>query len=82
MGRFDLELIIAHHQHATLLELGIDRAHMVGTSYGGELNLVMGIHHPERCRSLVIITSLSPNHLFPVVPARQAYSHCASVGRR
>ncbi len=39
--------------------LGLERAHMVGTSYGGELNLMMGIHHPERCRTLVIITSVS-----------------------
>jgi 3-oxoadipate enol-lactonase len=39
--------------------LGIPEAHMVGTSYGGELNLLMGIHHPERCRTLVIIASVS-----------------------
>jgi 3-oxoadipate enol-lactonase len=39
--------------------LDLERAHLVGTSYGGELNLVMGIRYPERCRSLVIITSLS-----------------------
>ncbi|MDR3671635.1 MAG: alpha/beta fold hydrolase [Holophaga sp.] len=39
--------------------LGLDKAHMVGTSYGGELNLLMGIHHPQRCRSLVIIASVS-----------------------
>jgi 3-oxoadipate enol-lactonase len=39
--------------------LGLGKAHMVGTSYGGELNLLMGIHHPERCRSLVIIASVS-----------------------
>jgi 3-oxoadipate enol-lactonase len=39
--------------------LGLDKAHMVGTSYGGELNLLMGIHHPERCRTLVIIASVS-----------------------
>jgi pimeloyl-ACP methyl ester carboxylesterase len=39
--------------------LGLDQAHMVGTSYGGELNLLMGIHHPQRCRSLVIIASVS-----------------------
>jgi 3-oxoadipate enol-lactonase len=38
--------------------LGLEKAHMVGTSYGGELNLVMGIRYPERCRSLVIIASV------------------------
>jgi 3-oxoadipate enol-lactonase len=39
--------------------LGLEKAHMVGTSYGGELNLVMGLRYPERCASLVIITSVS-----------------------
>jgi 3-oxoadipate enol-lactonase len=39
--------------------LGLDKAHMVGTSYGGELNLVLGIRHPGRCRSLAIIASVS-----------------------
>ena len=38
--------------------LNLDRAHMVGTSYGGELNLVMGLHHPERCQTLTIIASV------------------------
>jgi 3-oxoadipate enol-lactonase len=47
--------------------LGLDKAHMVGTSYGGELNLVMGIHHPERCHSLVIIASVS--HSDPLLAA-------------
>jgi 3-oxoadipate enol-lactonase len=47
--------------------LGIDKAHMVGTSYGGELNLVMGIHHPERCQSLTIIASVS--HSDPLLEA-------------
>ncbi len=39
--------------------LGIAKAHMVGTSYGGELNLELGIRHPERCHALVIIASVS-----------------------
>ncbi len=47
--------------------LGLGKAHMVGTSYGGELNLVMGIHHPERCRSLTIIASVS--HSDPLLAA-------------
>jgi 3-oxoadipate enol-lactonase len=45
---------------AALMEaLHLDKAHMVGTSYGGELNLVMGLKYPERCQSLVIIASVS-----------------------
>lgn len=47
--------------------LGLDRAHMVGTSYGGELNLQMGIRHPERCASLVIVASVS--HSDPLLAA-------------
>ncbi len=47
--------------------LGLAKAHMVGTSYGGELNLLMGIRHPERCRSLTIIASVS--HSDPLLVA-------------
>jgi 3-oxoadipate enol-lactonase len=65
-GRYTLE------QHgddlvALMDALGLDKAHMVGTSYGGELNLVMGIHHPERCQSLTIIASVS--HSDPLLAA-------------
>jgi 3-oxoadipate enol-lactonase len=57
-SEYSLEL---HAEDLTALmdALGIEQAHMVGTSYGGELNLVMGIRHPERCLSLVIIASVS-----------------------
>jgi 3-oxoadipate enol-lactonase len=48
---------------ALMDHLRLGPAHMVGTSYGGELNLVMGIHHPERCRTLTIITSVSHSEL-------------------
>jgi 3-oxoadipate enol-lactonase len=65
-GEYSFELHAAD-QVALMDALGIERAHMVGTSYGGELNLLMGILHPERCRSLVIITSLS--HLDPLCAA-------------
>jgi 3-oxoadipate enol-lactonase len=65
-GEYSLEL----HQDdlvALMDALGLGPAHMVGTSYGGELNLLMGIHHPERCRSLVIIASVS--HSDPLLAA-------------
>ncbi len=52
---------------ALMDQLRLGPAHMVGTSYGGELNLVMGIHHPERCRTLTIITSVS--HSEPLLAA-------------
>ena len=52
---------------ALMNALDLPRAHMVGTSYGGELNLVMGIRFPERCRSLTIIASVS--HSEPMLAA-------------
>ncbi len=57
-GEYSLEL---HAQDLIALmdALEIDKAHMVGTSYGGELTLVMGICHPQRCHTLVIIASIS-----------------------
>jgi 3-oxoadipate enol-lactonase len=65
-GEYSLEL---HGDDLVALmdALDLDRAHMVGTSYGGELNLVMGIHHPERCRTLTIIASAS--HSDPMLVA-------------
>lgn len=57
-GEYSLDLH-AEDLVALMDALGIGRAHLVGTSYGGELNLVMGLRFPERCRSLVIITSVS-----------------------
>lgn len=57
-GPYSLELH-ADDLVALMDALDLDQAHMVGTSYGGELNLMMGIHHPGRCRTLVIIASVS-----------------------
>jgi 3-oxoadipate enol-lactonase len=57
-GEYSLDLH-AEDLVALMDALHLDKAHMVGTSYGGELNLVMGIHHPERCRTLTVITSVS-----------------------
>ncbi|MBI5352795.1 MAG: alpha/beta hydrolase [Chloroflexi bacterium] len=47
--------------------LKIQKAHLVGTSYGGELNLVMGVRYPERCHTLTIIASVS--HSDPLMAA-------------
>jgi 3-oxoadipate enol-lactonase len=52
---------------ALMDSLKLDRAHMVGTSYGGELNLEMGIRYPGRCQSLTIIASVS--HSDPLLVA-------------
>jgi pimeloyl-ACP methyl ester carboxylesterase len=39
---------------AVLDELGIERAHFIGQSWGGRLGLGLGEHAPQRIRSLVI----------------------------
>jgi 3-oxoadipate enol-lactonase len=66
-GEYSLDLH-ADDLVALMDALGLEKAHMVGTSYGGELNLVMGIRHPERCRSLVIIASV-PRNSDPILMA-------------
>ena len=65
-GEYSLELH-ADDLVALMDALHLGKAHMVGTSYGGELSLVMGIHHPERCHTLVIIASVS--HSDPLLVA-------------
>ena len=40
---------------AVLDELGIERAHFIGLSWGGRLTFGIGEHAPERTRSLVIV---------------------------
>jgi 3-oxoadipate enol-lactonase len=39
--------------------LGIEKAHMIGTSYGGEVALKLAIEHPKRVHSISIIDSVS-----------------------
>ena len=45
---------------AVMDTLGLDRAHLVGHSYGGGLALWIAAHHPERLRSLVLVDSTLP----------------------
>lgn len=40
--------------------LGVDRAHLVGHSYGGAISLTLAFSHPERVRSLVLLDSARP----------------------
>jgi pimeloyl-ACP methyl ester carboxylesterase len=40
--------------------LGVDRAHVVGHSYGGALALWLAAHHPERLRSLALVDTAMP----------------------
>jgi 3-oxoadipate enol-lactonase len=44
---------------ALLDHLGIERCHIVGTSYGGEVAMIFAAAWPERVRSLTVIASVS-----------------------
>ena len=44
---------------ALLDHLEIDQAHLVGTSYGGEVGMMFAAAHPERVRSLTVIACAS-----------------------
>lgn len=44
---------------ALLDELQIERAHLVGTSYGGEVGMMFAAAHPDRVKSLAVIASVS-----------------------
>lgn len=44
---------------ALLDHLGIGKCHIVGTSYGGEVGMIFAATHPDRVRSLSVITSVS-----------------------
>ncbi|HEV7922826.1 MAG TPA: alpha/beta fold hydrolase [Thermoanaerobaculia bacterium] len=44
---------------ALMDRLGIESAHLVGTSYGGEVGLMFAAAHPERVRSLSVIASVA-----------------------
>lgn len=50
---------------ALMDELGIGRAHLVGTSYGGEVGLLFSLAHPERVQSLAVASSVS--HVEPLL---------------
>ncbi|HEV7515381.1 MAG TPA: alpha/beta fold hydrolase [Thermoanaerobaculia bacterium] len=47
---------------ALLDQLGIERAHLVGHSYGGAISLRLAARHPERLRSLVLVDSAAPTY--------------------
>jgi 3-oxoadipate enol-lactonase len=44
---------------AVLDAVGVEKAHYVGVSYGGEVALLCGINAPKRIRSLVVANSVS-----------------------
>jgi pimeloyl-ACP methyl ester carboxylesterase len=46
----------------TMDALGIDRAHIVGHSYGGGITLYLAQRHPERFRTMVLVDSSAPTY--------------------
>lgn len=56
------EVCFADHVNDTLSlmdELNVDKASLVGTSYGGEVAQLLAIEHPDRVRNLALITTTS-----------------------
>jgi len=56
------EYSFRHHArdlYNLLNHLGLERAHLIGTSYGGEVALRFALEHPEMVRSLSVICSVS-----------------------
>ena len=63
------------HAIAVLDALGIDRAHVVGNSFGGSLALSLAIRHPDRVRNLVLMGSVGvPFRITPGLDASGATS--------
>lgn len=58
------------HVLGVLDALGIDRAHVVGNSFGGSLALSLAIHHPDRVRRLALMGSVGVP--FAITPGLEA----------
>jgi 3-oxoadipate enol-lactonase len=57
-GPYSMELH-ADDLAALLDVLGIERAHVGGTSYGAEVSMVFALRYPERTRSLIVTSAVS-----------------------
>ena len=56
-GTYSQDLWVRHIL-AVMDELGIERADIVGNSFGGSMALALAIHHPDRVRSIVLMGSV------------------------
>lgn len=71
--RYDLPTWTAHAV-GVLDALGIERAHVVGNSFGGSLALSLAIHHPERVDRLVLMGAVGvPHRITPGLDAVWGY---------
>ena len=66
---------------AVLDELGIERAHFIGNSWGGRLGFGIGEHAPERVLSLVI-GGQQPYAIDPNGPIARAVTETLAESRR
>jgi 3-oxoadipate enol-lactonase len=57
-GPYSMELH-ADDLAALLDALGIERAHIGGTSYGAEVSMFFALKHPERTKSLIVTSAVS-----------------------
>jgi len=72
--RYDLEMWMTHLV-GFLDAMEIERADVIGNSFGGGLALAMAIHHPERIRRLVLMGSVGvPFELTPGLDAVWGYT--------
>ena len=61
-GKPERDWLIEQHAddlRALLDHVGLERCHVVGTSYGGEVGLIFAARFPERVRSLSVIASVA-----------------------
>jgi len=62
------------HAIGVLDALGIERAHVIGNSFGGSLALSLAIHHPERVNRLVLMGAVGvPFEITPGLDAVWGY---------
>ncbi len=57
-GPYSMELH-ADDLAALLDELGIEKAHIAGISYGGEVSMMFALRYPHRTRSLIVSSAVS-----------------------
>jgi len=63
-GPYSMELH-ADDLAALLDALGVERAHIGGTSYGAEVSMVFALEYPQRTKSLIVTAAVS--HLDPLL---------------
>ncbi len=80
--RYDLDTWVGHAL-GLLDALRIDRAHIVGNSFGGALALALAIRHPQRVRRLVLMGAAGvPFTLTPGLDAVWGYQPSVEAMRR